>query len=80
MNQGVSQALSMLLYAIAAVSIFTVAIALFGGGYYQYTEGAGTTKTHTAFNLNKDDMTVKEKETAVKVNSLWEQIGTTMTR
>lgn len=66
MNQGISQALSMLLYAIAAVSIFTVVIALFGGGYY-YTEGVGA------------DLETSEPS-ANYVNSVWEQFGSTMKR
>lgn len=69
MNQGISQALSMLLYAIAAVGIFSVAIALFGGGY-TYTESGGA----------KLETSAASETSPNHVNSVWEQFGATMKR
>lgn len=80
MNQGISQALSMLLYAIAAVGIFSVAIALFGGGYYQYTVDADKSTEHTEVSLNTEGLTTAEKDSAKEVTSVWDQFGATMKR
>ncbi len=80
MNQGISQALSILLYSIAAVGLFSVVIALFGGGYYQYTADAGKSTAHNEFGLTTKGLTTAEKNSAKEISSVWDQFGATMKR
>ena len=82
MNQGISQGLSYLIYTIIAVALFSVALAVLGGGYGYGKSTQGTASTaddYYVFFHDKEQANIANG-TDIKIDSVFQQFGTSLHR